>query len=206
MKSLKSDIAAAAPAFGCWIELYSSFVTEIVAQAGYDFLLVDLEHGPGSVMDAAAQLQVAQGNGCHGVCRVPQNDDSWIKRVLDVGFEAVMIPAVDSVDDARRAVASCRYPPQGRRGMAAAVVRASRYGRDCWDYVEASNRDVVVICQIESAKSVEAVEEIAKVEGVDMLFRRARRPFLRYGLCGRGRSSRSPKGGQAGRRGGEIGR
>ncbi|TQV79089.1 HpcH/HpaI aldolase family protein [Denitrobaculum tricleocarpae] len=170
MTGLKSDIETGAPLFGCWIELYSAFATEVVVQAGYDFLLVDLEHGPGSVMDAALQLQVAAGSGCHGICRVPKNDDSWIKRVLDVGFDGVMIPAVDSVEDARRAVASCRYPPAGKRGMAAAIVRAARYGRDCWDYVEAANRDVVVICQIESAQAVEAVEEIARVEGVDMLF------------------------------------
>ncbi|WP_282608177.1 HpcH/HpaI aldolase/citrate lyase family protein [Pelagibius sp. Alg239-R121] len=175
MTSLKADIESKKHLFGCWIELYSPFATEVVVQAGYDFLMVDLEHGPGSVMDAALQLQVAQGgtNGgprCHGLCRVPQNDDSWIKRVLDVGFEGVMIPAVDSVEDAQRAVASCRYPPAGRRGMAAAIVRAARYGRDCWDYVEAANREVLVICQIESAKAVEAVEDIAQVEGVDLLF------------------------------------
>lgn len=170
MSSLKADIEAGAPVFGCWIELYSAFATEVIVQAGYDFLMVDLEHGPGSVMDAALQLQVAQGSGCHGVCRVPKNDDSWIKRVLDVGFAGVMIPAVDSVEDANRAVSSCRYPPLGKRGMAAAIVRAARYGRDCWDYVEAANRDVLVICQIESAAAVEAVEDIAQVEGVDMLF------------------------------------
>ena len=170
MKSLKANIESSAPLFGCWVELFSPFASEVVTQAGYDFLMVDLEHGPGSVMDAAQQLQIAQGNACHGLCRVPQNDDSWIKRVLDVGFEGVMIPAVDSVEDARRAVDSCRYPPAGRRGMAAAIVRAARYGRDCWDYVEAANRDVLVICQIESAKAVESVEEIARVEGVDMLF------------------------------------
>lgn len=170
MTSLKADIEARTVLFGCWIELFSSFATEVVVQAGYDFLLVDLEHGPGSVMDAAQQLQVAQGSGCHGICRVPRNDDSWIKRVLDVGFSGVMIPAVDSPEDARRAVASCRYPPAGRRGMAASVVRAARYGRDCWDYVEAANRDVMVICQIESAAAVAAVEDIAQIDGVDMLF------------------------------------
>ena len=170
MSSLKANIEASGPLFGCWIELYSAFATEVIVQAGYDFLLVDLEHGPGSVMDAALQLQIAGASGCHAICRVPQNDDSWIKRVLDVGFAGVMIPAVDSVEEARRAVSSCRYPPAGKRGMAAAIVRASRYGRDCWDYVEAANREVTVICQIESAQAVEAVEEIAQVEGLDMLF------------------------------------
>lgn len=168
--ALKSRLRSGSPAFGCWLEMASPVAAEIVAQAGYDCVMIDREHGPGSVMDAIASMHAVQGRGSTPLMRVPANDPVDIKRSLDAGVAGVMIPAVDSKADAEAAVAACRYPPRGRRGMAASMVRASDYGADWRDYVKRADEALLVICQIESGAAVQSAAEIAAVEGVDMLF------------------------------------
>ena len=167
---LKRELLAGRPAFGCWLELFSPLAAEIVAQAGYDCVMIDLEHGPGSLMDAIALFHAVQGAGAAPLLRVPANDPVALKRALDIGPAGVMIPAVNARAEAEAAVAACRYAPRGVRGMAAPVVRASRYGADWQTYVQNAHETLLVICQIESRAAVEAVEEIAAVQGVDMLF------------------------------------
>ena len=155
---------------GCWIELFSPLVAEIVAHAGYDSVLIDLEHGQGAVLDAISIMQAVQGLDCAALLRVPSNDPVWLKRVLDAGVDGVMVPAVNDAGEAAAAVAACRYPPKGVRGMAATLVRASRFGLDWQDYVARSADELLIMCQVESAQAVENVSAIAGVEGVDMLF------------------------------------
>ncbi len=167
---LKAELLAGRPAFGCWLELFSPLAAEIVAQAGYDCVMIDLEHGPGSLMDALALLHAVQGAGAAPLLRVPANDPVELKRALDIGLAGVMIPSVDSRAEAEAAVGACRYPPRGIRGMAAPIVRAAGYGADWKAYVQRADEALLVICQIESRAAVEAVDEIAAVEGVDMLF------------------------------------
>ena len=169
-KSLKKVLQAGGKAGGCWLELFSPLAAEIIGQAGYDCVMIDLEHGQGSVMDAIVVMQALKGSGTEALLRVPANDPVWIKRVLDAGVAGVMIPTVDSVAEAEAAVAACRYPPKGRRGMAAPIARAADYGAVWQDYVARIDSDLLVICQIESAAAVDNVAEIAAVEGVDMLF------------------------------------
>ena len=169
-KPLKSELFAGSRHATCWINLFSPLASEIVAQAGYDSMMIDCEHGPGSVMDVITVMQATQGSGCAPVVRVPSNDMDWIKRVLDAGAMGVMVPNVNSKTEAEAAVAACKYPPLGKRGMAATIIRASGYGKDWRSYAENSNDEILVICQIESGAAVDAVEEIAAVEGVDMLF------------------------------------
>ena len=158
------------PATGCWLSLFSPLAAEIVSQAGYDCVMIDLEHGPGSVLDAVGQMQAIQGRSCVPLLRVPENSPVWLKKVLDAGVAGVMVPAVNSAAEAQAAVAACRYAPDGMRGMAATVVRASAYGADWKAYVKRAAEDLLVICQIESGAAVEAAAEIAGVEGVDMIF------------------------------------
>ncbi len=167
---LKRDLRAGRPAFGCWLELFSPLAAEIVAQAGYDCVMIDLEHGPGGLMDAIALIHAVQGAGTAPLLRVPANDPVALKRALDIGLAGVMIPSVNARAEAEAAVAACRYPPRGMRGMAAPVVRASGYGADWKAYVQDADEALLVICQIESRPAVEAAAEIAAVEGVDMLF------------------------------------
>ena len=169
-KSPKSALMSGARQAACWINLFSPLAAEIVAQAGYDSVMIDCEHGPGSVMDVIAVMQALQGSGCAPLVRVPSNDMDWIKRILDAGAQGIMVPSVNSRAEAEAAVAACKYPPQGKRGMAATIVRASGYGADWRAYAKSANDEILVICQIESGAAVAAVEEIAAVEGVDMLF------------------------------------
>ncbi|MFQ5773237.1 MAG: HpcH/HpaI aldolase/citrate lyase family protein [Kiloniellaceae bacterium] len=168
--SFKPRHREAGPAFGCWLEMFSPIAAEIVAQAGYDCVLIDLEHGPGSYLDAVALLQAVQGRACAPLVRVPSNDPVALKRVLDIGVAGVMVPAVDTTAQAEAAVAACRYPPRGRRGMAASIVRASDYGARWRDYVAAADSSLLIMCQIESAEAVRNAAAIAGLDGVDMLF------------------------------------
>ena len=168
--NLKQRISERGPQFGCWLEMFSPIAAEVVAQAGYDFVLIDLEHGPGSYLDAIALMQAIQGRDCAPVMRVPSNDEVALKRALDTGVAGVMVPAVNTAAEAEAAVAACHYPPRGRRGMAAAIVRGADYGLRAAEYIESAGEALLVMCQIESAEAVENVTAIAGIEGVDMLF------------------------------------
>ena len=169
-KKIKGAMRNGKAVNGCWIDVFSPLVAEIVANAGYDSVLIDLEHGPGGVLDAISIMQAVQAQDCAALLRVPANDPVWFKRVLDAGVDGVMVPAVNDVEDAKAAVAACRYPPKGIRGMAATVVRASRFGMDWQDYTARAADELLIMCQVESAQAVENVSAIADVEGLDMLF------------------------------------
>ena len=168
--NLKQRISERGPRYGCWLEMFSPIVAEVVAQAGYDFVLIDLEHGPGSYLDAIALMQAIQGRDCAPLMRVPSNDEVALKRALDTGVVGVMVPAVNTAAEAEAAVAACHYPPRGRRGMAAAIVRGADYGLRAAEYIESAGEELLVMCQIESAEAVENVSAIAGTKGVDMLF------------------------------------
>ena len=169
-ETLKARLGAGPAAIGCWLHLVSPLAAEIVAQAGYDCVMIDLEHGPGTHMDAIALMQAVQGRGCGPLLRVPANDPVEIKRALDIGIAGIMVPTVDTAADAEAVVAACRYPPRGRRGVAPIVVRAANYGADWQDYVARADDDLLIICQIETGDGVAAAAEISAVEGVDMVF------------------------------------
>ncbi len=167
--NLKKRMSTQGAQFGCWLEMFSPIAAEVVSQAGYDFVLIDLEHGPGSYLDAISLMQAIQGRDCAPLMRVPSNDEVALKRALDTGVAGVMVPAVNTAAEAEAAVAACHYPPRGRRGMAAAIVRGADYGLRTAEYIECAGA-LLVMCQIESAEAVENVTAVAAVEGVDMLF------------------------------------
>ncbi len=168
--SFKARLRSGRPAGGCMLALISPMVAEIVAGAGYESVVIDLEHGPGEILDAIALVHAIQGHDCAAMLRVAANDPVLIKRALDIGLSGIMIPAVGSRAEAEAAVAACRYPPLGSRGMAAPLVRATGYGASWRDYVAGGADELLILCQIETASGVEQVESIAAVEGVDMLF------------------------------------
>ena len=168
--TLKARLASGPPAVGCWLHLFSPLAAEILAQAGYDCVMIDLEHGAGTLMDAISLMHAVQGRRCAPLIRVPSNDADWIKRALDTGVAGIMIPTVSSAAEAKAAVGASRYPPRGDRGMAPTIVRASSYGVDWREYVETSADELLVICQVETRQAVEQADQIAAVEGVDMLF------------------------------------
>lgn len=167
---VKARLAEGHPVFGCWLHLASPLAAEIVALAGYDFVLIDHEHGPGSLLNGISLIQAVSGTSAATLMRVPWNDPVYLKRALDTGVEGVMIPAVDDAGAARAAVAACRYPPAGIRGAAYGVIRASDYGRKADEYAARADDNLLIMCQIESLKAVDNVAGIAAVDGVDVLF------------------------------------
>lgn len=164
---LKRRLADGEALFGVWIETGSAVNAEILARLGFDFLLIDLEHGPGDVGDAITMLRAAVNTAC--VVRVPSADPIFLKRILDAGATALMVPSVESAAEAEAVVQACRYPPRGRRGYAASAVRASGYGQDK-GYMRRAHDDLMLIVQIESASAVARAAEICAVDGVDMPF------------------------------------
>ncbi len=168
---LKERLAAGEPLYGCWLSLASPMAAEALACAGFDFLVVDGEHSPADTMDTLALLQAIAAGGSQPVVRVAENAAWLAKRALDAGGPTLLFPMVASADDARRAVASVRYPSRGNGGVrgVAGVVRAARFGLTT-DYVHTANEAACTMVQIESAAAVEACDEIAAVEGVDVLF------------------------------------
>lgn len=167
--SLKQRLHQGEAIFGAWIETGNATNVEILGHLGFDFLLLDLEHGQGDLNDLIAMLRAAQVAGTPTIVRVPWNDPVYLKRVLDAGVDSLMIPMVETAAEAVAAVRACRYPPQGTRGYAAPAVRASHYGQ-IKDYMSRANDNLLIILQIETVAAVGQAAEIAAVEGVDVVF------------------------------------
>lgn len=155
---------------GGWIEAFSPVMTEIMAQAGYDVVMIDLEHGPGTFMDAVRQLQIIAAHASAPLIRVPSGDIDVIKKAMDIGPAGLMVPNIRTAREARDVVAACRYGPGGVRGAAPALIRATAYGRHLDRYLDGIEEGFLLIGQIESAQGVENIKDIAAVEGLDMLF------------------------------------
>lgn len=158
------------PLIGGWVCSGSPVMAEIMAGAGLDWLLIDMEHGPSSLADVQSQLHAISGYpDVTAVVRVPANDAVWIKQVLDLGAQTIMVPMVSTAAEAERAVAHASYPPRGHRGVGSALARSGRWNR-IGDYLQNAAEYVSVIVQIETAEGVENAEAIAAVEGVDGVF------------------------------------
>jgi 2-keto-3-deoxy-L-rhamnonate aldolase RhmA len=166
-KQLLANAAERVPV-GTWIMSASPLVAEAVGHAGVDWGVVDMEHTPLDMMDLVHMLQALAGTKMVPVVRVPWNDTVTVKRVLDAGAVTLMFPFVQNADEAARAVAATRYPPEGVRGLAG-MSRASRFGTAPNHFVNA-NRQVGVIVQIETLKALDQLEAIAAVAGVDSVF------------------------------------
>lgn len=168
--ALRKKLAAGRKALGCWLSLGNAMTAEIAGLAGYDWVMIDHEHGPGDFQSAIGQMQALAAFDTTCLLRVPWNDPVYIKRALDAGAEGIMIPMIETATEAKDAVAACRYPPNGIRGAAVSSVRAADYGLAEADYVDRAEAELMIICQIETPTGINNIEEIAAVEGVDMLF------------------------------------
>lgn len=164
----RQDLIARKKLIGCWCSLGSPITTEVMGLAGFDWLLLDGEHAPNDVLSFIPQLMALKDSASAPVVRPQWNDTVIIKRLLDAGFYNFLIPFVESADDAKRAVAATRYPPQGVRGVSVSH-RSNRYGT-VPEYFEVINDNISVIAQIESRKAVGAIDEICAVDGVDCVF------------------------------------
>ncbi len=156
------------PVIGHWISLPSPALVELLAGFGMDWLVIDTEHGPAGWETVEDMIRAMKGTVVTPLVRVAANDPAVIKKALDRGVLGAVIPLVGTAEEARAAVAACRYPPEGIRGVAG--TRASRYGADLPQYVAEWNREVLVVCQVETAGALDNVEAIAATPGVDVLF------------------------------------
>ncbi|WP_319824832.1 HpcH/HpaI aldolase/citrate lyase family protein [Thalassovita sp.] len=165
----KSALSAGQMQYGCWSGFADPFAIEVLGTAGFDWIVVDGEHAANDIRSIMFQLQALQGSGSHPVVRVPIGEDWLIKQVLDVGAQTVLVPMVESADQARQLVRAVRYPPDGIRGVGAAMARASRFG-GIPDYTRTANDEICLLVQVETRKGVDSIDEILKVQGVDGVF------------------------------------
>jgi 4-hydroxy-2-oxoheptanedioate aldolase len=164
----KRAIKAGRLQVGLWSCLASHLSVEVLAGAGFDWLLLDTEHAPNELPMVVSQLQATAGGTAHAVVRPPWNDAVRIKGFLDAGVQSFLVPYVQTDAEARQAVAATRYPPRGVRGFAGAT-RASRFGR-VKDYHTRCEEEICVLVQVETRLAVRNLEAIAAVEGVDGVF------------------------------------
>ncbi|MEZ0497302.1 aldolase/citrate lyase family protein [Sphingomonas sp. IW22] len=155
--------------YGLWLALADQYSAEVCAGAGFDFFVLDGEHSPLDLRTILHQLQAIAGYAVTPVVRPATDDPVLIKQLLDIGVENLLVPMVESGDQAKRIVASTRYPPQGFRGVGSGIARAARWGNDP-DYLARANDNHCLILQVESVAGLAALEDIASVEGVDGIF------------------------------------
>ena len=164
----KRALKAGKPQIGLWSTLSSSYTVEVVAGAGFDWLLLDSEHSPVDIENLLTQLQAAAPYASHPIVRIPWNDMVNMKRVLDIGAQSLLIPYVQTAEEARSAVASTRYPPAGVRGVAG-TTRATRFGR-VKEYAKRAHEELCVLVQVETQSALGSIEAICAVDGVDGVF------------------------------------
>ena len=164
----KRALQAGRRQIGLWSTLSSGYTVEVIAGAGFDWIMIDTEHSPADLESVLGQLQAAAPYDTSAVVRLPWNDMVTVKRFLDIGAQTLLIPQVSSAGEARNAVAYTRYPPAGLRGVAGAT-RATRFGR-VKDYFKKAQDEICVLVQIESGAGLDALEAIAAVDGVDGVF------------------------------------
>lgn len=164
----KQALNSGTPQIGLWNSLCSNLCTEVIADAGFDWTLLDTEHAPNELPTVVSQLQALNGSSTAPVVRPAWNDLVLIKRLLDVGVQNLLIPYVQTPEEAAAAVAAIRYPQEGVRGVSVSM-RANRYGR-IKDYYERVNEELCLFVQIETRTALGNLEAIAAVDGVDGLF------------------------------------
>jgi len=164
----KQAIREGRPQIGLWSSLCSNVAAEVVAGAGFDWILVDTEHAPNELPMVFSQLQALVAGSAAAVVRPAWNDTVLMKRLLDIGVQNLLVPYVQTPEEARAAVAATRYPPQGVRGVAVNH-RGNRFGR-VKDYYKRIGEEICVLVQIETRLALQNIEAIAAVEGIDGLF------------------------------------
>ena len=166
--TFKHALAQGAPQVGIWNSLCSNIAADVLAPAGYDWALLDMEHSPNDFRTVLGQLQAFQSGETVPIVRPAWNDAVLVKRLLDLGAPGLLFPMVQSVEEAKQAVAATRYPPRGIRGVSMSQ-RGNRFGRVS-DYFERVEAETCVLVQIETREALARTEEIAAVDGVDGVF------------------------------------
>lgn len=166
---LKEMLKAKKKVCGGWLQLCSPLSAEIMGKAGFDFLMVDMEHAPNDVYMLLRQLQAMKGYGVTPMARAPWNDMVAIKRILDAGVYGLLVPYVNTREEAEQAVANTKYPTQGVRGVAPSP-RAPGFGMNPQNYMKRANDEILVMTAVETPEAVENLDEILQVENLDGIF------------------------------------
>jgi 4-hydroxy-2-oxoheptanedioate aldolase len=166
---LKKRLAAGEVVFGCWLAMGDAYAAEIAATAGFDWLLFDGEHAPNDIRSLSAQVAVVLPSACAAVMRPVNDDPALIKQLLDIGAQSLLVPMVESADQARAILRATRYAPQGMRGVGASFARASQFNA-VNDYVTTANAQICLILQVENRAGLAALDEILTIDGVDGVF------------------------------------
>ncbi len=167
--TVKQKLGTGKKVVGAWCQIASPFTAEILAEAGFDVLMIDLEHGPGDILTLVGQIQAMKGNAALPFVRAPWNDFVVLKRILDAGVYGVLVPYVNTRAEAEAAVRACKYPPYGIRGIAASP-RAAGYGQGSMAYLKRANDEVLVMTAVETPEAVANLDEILAVPGLDGIF------------------------------------
>ncbi|MEM7284328.1 MAG: HpcH/HpaI aldolase/citrate lyase family protein [Pseudomonadota bacterium] len=165
----KQRLADGDTVIGLWSGLVSSLAAEMCAQSAFDFLLFDAEHAPYSDGDVLACIQAISAYDTYPIVRTVSDDPMVLKRYCDIGVQTFVVPMVETAAQATGIVEGVRYPPDGTRGLGTSLARAARWNQ-VPDYVARANKEMCVICQVETRQGLENLEDIAGVEGVDMIF------------------------------------
>jgi len=166
---LKANLDAGKTQIGLWLGSGVPVFAEIAARAGFDWCLIDCEHNPNGDAAALVQMQAMGSGTASAAMRVVVGDDHVLKRALDIGAQTLVVPMVDTAEQAARIASACRYPPEGHRGMGAGQARATFYG-EASDYVQTCNDEICLFVQAESRASVENIDAIAATPGVNGIF------------------------------------
>lgn len=169
MEGIKQKLQRGETVFGTFLSLGNPITTEMIAQAGFDWVVIDLEHGLGDEQAALHQILSIKNSNTTAIVRVESHQKQRIHRVLDFGAGGIMCPRVDTAEDATLAIRAMRYPPAGIRGVAK-MIPAAGYGTDFDAYQRTTEQDLLGIIQIETVNSLQQLDSIAAVEGVDVLF------------------------------------
>ena len=167
--SFKDALRAGRPQIGLWLGLANAYAGELLASTGFDWLAIDAEHAPNDVRSVLSQLQAMAPYPTHAVVRTLSGEAALLKQYLDVGVQSLLVPMVESAEQARRVVTATRYPPQGIRGVGSALARASRWNQ-IDDYLQRCAEQLCVLVQVESTAGLANLPAIAAVEGVDGVF------------------------------------
>ncbi|MBI2339332.1 MAG: 2,4-dihydroxyhept-2-ene-1,7-dioic acid aldolase [Deltaproteobacteria bacterium] len=165
MNIFKQKLKSRSLSFGCWITFPCEASAEILARTGFEWLVLDMEHAPLGVEEAARLIRIIDLAGLPAICRLPSNDSNLAKNVLDAGAAGIMVPTIESAEQARKAVDAAYYPPRGKRGVG--LGRAQAYGAGFKEYCERSDKELIVIAMIETKAGAENAEAIAGTPGID---------------------------------------
>ncbi|KAE9632344.1 aldolase/citrate lyase family protein [Parasedimentitalea maritima] len=169
LNSFKQALAEGERQIGCWVGLADGYAAEIMGTAGFDWLVIDGEHAPNDIRSLRDQLIALQASDSHPVVRLPVGETWMVKQALDIGAQTILVPMVESAEQAAELVRACTYPPHGTRGVGAALARATQYS-SVSDYIPTADAQICLLVQVENRAGIAALDDILAIDGVDGVF------------------------------------